>query len=274
MLFNPKHQDHLERLADRLRLAPALTSDLITDVVANACTRIPVLGKAGKAVRINQLIAAGAWGDAALALIELELPAWKLRRILHEDGEWFCSLSREPRLPLGLDDTADARHEVLPLALLGAFVEARRRTSNMRETGAPRVPRCSPSTGPCGLLRQFRVSPTIGQPKTRGALGSACAMNARQTRPPTRRARRSRSELLFATLVIAILGLAVLVCVGLIAPILWAALVESTQPKAQACDSIKHESERAACAERQRDQTAAHPAKGAIAPPVAPGPGR
>jgi len=140
MLFNPKHQDHLERLANRLRVAPALTSDLITDVVANACTRIPVLSKAGKTVRINQLIAAGAWSDAALALIELELPAWKLRRLLYEDSEWLCSLSREPKLPLALDDTADARHEVLPLALLSAFVEARRRTGDVRETSSSTVP--------------------------------------------------------------------------------------------------------------------------------------
>jgi hypothetical protein len=74
----------------------------------DACTRLP----AGKAARIDQLIDAGAWNDAALALIELELPAWKLRRLVYEDGEWLCSLSRQPNLPLALDDTADARHEV------------------------------------------------------------------------------------------------------------------------------------------------------------------
>ena len=147
MLFNPKHQDHLERLADQLRVAPALTSDLITDVIANACTRIPVLSKAGKTARLNQLIAASAWNDAALALIELELPAWKLRRLVYDEGEWLCSLSQDPRLPLALDDIADARHEVLPLALLSAFVEARRRMSEMREGSSPMVPRRSPATG-------------------------------------------------------------------------------------------------------------------------------
>jgi hypothetical protein len=52
-------------------------------------------GKAGKAARIDQLIKAGAWSDAALTLIELELPAWKVRRLVYEDGEWFCSLSTE-----------------------------------------------------------------------------------------------------------------------------------------------------------------------------------
>ena len=72
------------------------------------------------------MIEAGAWGDVALALIEIELPAWKLRRLIYEDGEWFCSLSKQPNLPVELDDTADGRHDVLPLAILSAFIEARR----------------------------------------------------------------------------------------------------------------------------------------------------
>jgi hypothetical protein len=82
MLFDPKHEDRLDRLMEQLRLAPALTADLISNVVAGACTRLPVLHRAGKAARIDQLIEAGAWSDAALALIELELPAWKLRRLI------------------------------------------------------------------------------------------------------------------------------------------------------------------------------------------------
>jgi hypothetical protein len=71
-----------------------------------------------------------------LALLELELPGWKLRRLVSESGEWFCSLSRQPHLPLELDDTADASHEVLSLAIFRAFIEARRRIA----TGGPRVP--------------------------------------------------------------------------------------------------------------------------------------
>src|SRR6185369_11773088 len=140
MLFDPKHEDPLDALEAQLRRAHAVTPDLISNVIADACVRLPVMKRAGKAARIDQLIAAGAWSDAALALIELELPAWKLRRLLYEDSEWLCSLSREPKLPLALDDTADARHEVLPLALLSAFVEARRRTGDVRETSSSTVP--------------------------------------------------------------------------------------------------------------------------------------
>ena len=147
MLSDPKHEDRLDRLMEQLRLAPALTPNLIGAVIADACTRLPVLHRAGKAARINQLIEAGAWSDAALALIELELPAWKLRRLVYEDGEWFCSLSKQPNLPVAFDDTADARHEVLPLAILSAFLEARRTTSAVRETSSPTVPQVQPTSG-------------------------------------------------------------------------------------------------------------------------------
>src|SRR5664280_1419617 len=84
MLSDQKNADGLDRLAEQLRLAPALSADLISNVVADACTRLPILNKGGKAARLDQLIEAGAWSDAALALIELELPAWKLRRLVYE----------------------------------------------------------------------------------------------------------------------------------------------------------------------------------------------
>src|ERR1035438_3739231 len=147
MMPDPKHEDHLDRLMEQLRLAPALTPDLIGCVIADACIRLPVLNKAGKAPRIDQLIEASAWSDAALALIELELPAWKLRRLIYEDGEWFCSLSKQPNLPVTIDDTADARHEVLPLAILSAFLEARRTPSAVRKRSSPTVPQVQPTSG-------------------------------------------------------------------------------------------------------------------------------
>jgi hypothetical protein len=146
MLFHPKHEARLDRLADKLRVAQGVTRDLISNVIADACVRIPVLTRAGKAAWIDQLIEAGAWSDAALALIELELPAWKLRRLVYEDGEWHCSLSKQPNLPVALDDTADASHEVLPLAILNAFVEARRRTSAAPETTSATVPQVRPTS--------------------------------------------------------------------------------------------------------------------------------
>jgi hypothetical protein len=35
-------------------------------------------------------------------------------------------------LPLALDDTADARHQILPLAILGAFLEAQQKVRGVR----------------------------------------------------------------------------------------------------------------------------------------------
>ena len=146
MLFYPKYEEQLGVLEERLRRAHALTPDLMSDVIAKACTRFAPHGPTPNA-RVNQLIEAGAWTDATLAMVEVELPYWKLRRLVHEDGEWLCSLSKQPNLPVALDDTADASHQVLPLAILGALLEARRQTEAMRETGSQAVPQVRPTSG-------------------------------------------------------------------------------------------------------------------------------
>jgi hypothetical protein len=74
---------------------------------------------------VRQLVETRAYTDAALYLLEVELPSWKLRRMIL-DGEWHCSLSLSPWAPAELDDSADANHESLSLAILRAFIAARR----------------------------------------------------------------------------------------------------------------------------------------------------
>jgi hypothetical protein len=138
MLFDPKHDDRLARLEDRLRCAEAVTSELMSDVMADACVRFGALGAATKA-KVNWLIEAGAWTDATLALLELELPQWKLRRLVYEDGEWLCSLSKQPQLPFGFDEVAEASHATMPLAVLIAFLQARRAAA-ASATGVSRMP--------------------------------------------------------------------------------------------------------------------------------------
>lgn len=91
------------------------------------------------ATRIGRLIVAGAFTEAALLLIELEIPAWKIRRLACEGGEWLCALSRRPQLPLALDDMAEATHRALPLAMLRALVEVRRRTAAVPQPIVPMV---------------------------------------------------------------------------------------------------------------------------------------
>jgi hypothetical protein len=125
-----------DRLDEELRLAPEPARGLFAKIIGSACARIPVLNKSGRVSRIDRLIESGAWTDAALALIELELPAWRLRRLVCDSGEWLCSLSRQPNLPIELDDTVDARHEVLPLAILRAFIDARRKTDITSDRGS------------------------------------------------------------------------------------------------------------------------------------------
>ncbi|MFZ0093879.1 MAG: hypothetical protein WCF66_10575 [Pseudolabrys sp.] len=147
MLSALKCEGDLDGLANQLSTATALTPDLIHNVIVNSCTNLPVLKKAEKVANFDRLVEVGAWCDAVLALIEIEFPAWSVRRIAYEDGEWFCSLTREPNLPAALDDTADGNHQALPLAILGAFLEVRRRMSAVRDTGSPTVPQVRPTSG-------------------------------------------------------------------------------------------------------------------------------
>jgi hypothetical protein len=125
MLFNTKYEERFGGLEQQLRRAHALTPSIMADVIGEACTRLASQSPTAKA-KLDRLMESGAWTEASLALVELELPQWKLRRLVYDDGEWLCSLSKQPQLPLGLDELAEARHEVMPLAILIALLEARR----------------------------------------------------------------------------------------------------------------------------------------------------
>jgi len=135
-----EHHDPGE-LNDRLRDAHAVTAELILEVIGETCWRFPSMGQTGKTARIERLIQAGAWTDAALALIDLELPQWQVRRIAYDEGEWYCALSRERELPDWLDQSVEARHADLALAILAAFVDARRGALPGSRTSVPAAPR-------------------------------------------------------------------------------------------------------------------------------------
>lgn len=124
-------------LAERLHDALGVTPSLIADVIGESCHRFPSQGHPEKTERVEQLIRLGAWTDAALGLIELELPQWQVRRLVYDSGEWHCALSRERELPDWLDDSVEGRHADLALAILSAFVEVRR---NSPPSHRPSVP--------------------------------------------------------------------------------------------------------------------------------------
>ena len=128
-------------LSDRLHDVHAMTADLLLEVIGETCRRFPSLGQTEKTARIERLIGSGAWTDAVLALIELELPQWQVRRIAYDEGEWYCALSRARELPEWLDQSIESCHADLPLALLSAFVEAQRMAAPSSRTSVPTVPR-------------------------------------------------------------------------------------------------------------------------------------
>jgi hypothetical protein len=127
-------------ISDLLRDANAATTELVSQIIDEACRRFPSVGQTQQTARIEQLIQSGAWTDAALALIDLELPQWQVRRIAYDDGEWYCALSRERELPEWLDQSVEARHADLALAILSAFIDAQRISAPSSRTSVPSVP--------------------------------------------------------------------------------------------------------------------------------------
>jgi hypothetical protein len=125
---------------DRLRDAHTVTAELMSEIIGQTCRRFPSVGQTEKTARIERLLQSGAWTDAALGLIDLELPQWQVRRIVYDEGEWHCALSRERELPEWLDQSIETRHTDLPLAILSAFVDAQRISAPRSTTSVPAVP--------------------------------------------------------------------------------------------------------------------------------------
>jgi hypothetical protein len=125
---------------DRLRDAGYVTAEFLSDIVHATCWRLPSTNRTAEAARIERLIESQAWTDAALALIDLELRQWQVRRLAYDEGEWYCALSRQRELPDWLDQSVETRHADLALAILSAFVEAQRVSATSRRTNVPAVP--------------------------------------------------------------------------------------------------------------------------------------
>ncbi|KRR00207.1 hypothetical protein [Bradyrhizobium valentinum] len=127
-------------LGDRLRNACGITAEFMSDIIHATCRRFPSADQNFRSARIERLIWSQAWTDAVLALIDLELPQWRVRRLAYDDGEWHCALSRQRELPDWLDQAVEGRHADLALAILDAFVEAQRVSAPSSRTSVPAVP--------------------------------------------------------------------------------------------------------------------------------------
>ena len=97
----------------------------VVGIINRRCRALQPAGAAAIAAQINRLLEAGAWSDAALALIKLEAPEWTVRRLELDDGEWFCALSRHPTMPAIFDDMVEAHDRLMPAAIVAALAEAR-----------------------------------------------------------------------------------------------------------------------------------------------------
>lgn len=126
-------------LTRQLCASPAMTRALMLAVIDHACRRVRSVGQSACTARLAHLIDAEAWTDAALALMELELPLWQVRRIAYDGGEWHCALSRQRELPDWLDAAVEARHADLPLALLSALIEVHALAADVSRPSVPSV---------------------------------------------------------------------------------------------------------------------------------------
>jgi hypothetical protein len=135
----------LAALGARMLAAKAVTPELVAEIIDLACRHLPSLGQPDKPSRIERLIDARAWTDMALAMIDAELPLWRIRRIAYDAGEWHCALSRQCGLPDWLDEAIECRHADLTLALLCAFVEAE---AAVAASSRPSVPSARITRGP------------------------------------------------------------------------------------------------------------------------------
>jgi hypothetical protein len=134
-----------DELDAALQSAWALSPSLFRRVI-RGCERLEPFGQSGRATALNELAEARAWTDATLHLLALELPQWTIRRLVREGDDWLCTLSRQPHLPIALDDPVEATHATLPLAILRTLVEARRRLT-IETRPAVRTPRIRQASG-------------------------------------------------------------------------------------------------------------------------------
>ena len=124
MMWSRTHSRQLPvELRDALFAAPAASAELVSAALDVMAARCALPDRASRTQRVRALIAAHAWTDAALAIAAFD-HGRAVRRLVYEDGEWHCRIASPWAVPDWLDDSIDFSHSVLPLAILGALIDA------------------------------------------------------------------------------------------------------------------------------------------------------
>jgi hypothetical protein len=140
-------ESKLPDLQGQLRRAHDVTPGLMSKVIAGAGTRFTMPSCAGQGAKIDRLIASEVWTEAALALVELELPQWRLHRLVCEENTWVCWLSQQWAPRVWHSDCAETRRQSLPLAVLGALIEAQQCSEPLSMRAASSVLQCGAKSG-------------------------------------------------------------------------------------------------------------------------------
>lgn len=133
----------IRRLAGRLRDADTVTAELFSEVIRDACWRLPLVRHAKGFRLLERPIESGAWIDATLALLALEMPQWQVRHVTYDAGQWHCALSLQRDLPDWLDCSITTCHPDLCLAMLTALVDTKRDRLSVAEGSVVNSPRNS-----------------------------------------------------------------------------------------------------------------------------------
>jgi hypothetical protein len=115
----------LRSLLARIEMAHRIDADLLAKILAGACPRLGT-SLAPKA-EVERLIQAEAWVELGLWLIGWELPDWGVHRLTRDDARWCCSIGVGGIAVNWVEDIVEFQHDSLPLAVLGAFVQAQLR---------------------------------------------------------------------------------------------------------------------------------------------------
>jgi hypothetical protein len=141
----------LRSLLAQIVAARRIDPDLASSVVHRACPRLAILRQ--RSAELDRLIKAEAWVEMGLWLIGWELPDWGLHHLSRDDARWCCSIGVSGMAVNWIEDIVEFDHDNLPLAVLGAFVEAQ-----LRKVEGPTISNITPFRRPKSTLAQVQPS--------------------------------------------------------------------------------------------------------------------